>query len=109
MIIGHLIHPMRRIIVEQDFLLLPKQHQLLPQLIHDNRLAVLLNQVNRTVTTNSIAFQYSLVESMCAVTEENNKKNTTSDCSEQRIILYVIPCLTPSSFHQLISIDWKMT
>jgi hypothetical protein len=26
---------------------------------------------------------------MCAVTEENNKKNATSECSEQRIILYV--------------------
>lgn len=30
-----------------------------------------------------------LVESMCAVTEENNKKNATSECSEQRIVLYV--------------------
>jgi hypothetical protein len=34
-----------------------------------------------------MTFKYHLVESMCAVTEENNKKNATSECSEQRIIL----------------------
>jgi hypothetical protein len=79
---------MKIIIVEHDFLHLLKQHLLQQQHIQDNRLVVLLNQVNR-LKINKIIFQFLLVESMCAVTEENNKKNATSECSEQRIILYV--------------------
>ena len=43
---------------------------------------------------------FHLVESMCAVTEENNKKNVTSECSEQRIILYVV-----CNFLELILIE----
>ncbi|CAF4558329.1 unnamed protein product, partial [Rotaria sp. Silwood2] len=43
-----------------------------------------------TTTTHSrqsLSSTTESVESMCAVTEENNKKNATIECSEQRIIL----------------------
>ncbi|CAF4461235.1 unnamed protein product, partial [Adineta steineri] len=43
-----------------------------------------------TTTTHSrqsISSTTESVESMYAVTEENNKKNATADCTEQRIIL----------------------
>ncbi len=88
MIILHRIHRMKIILVEQDFLHLLRQHRLQQPHIQDNRLVVLLNQVNQENTSfnSNVLF---LVESMCAVTEENNKKNATSECSEQRIILYV--------------------
>lgn len=67
-----------------------KQHQLQQQHIHDNRSAVQLNQVHRLFNTMFILTFFHLVESMCAANEENNKKNVTNECSESRVILYVI-------------------
>ena len=49
-IIHHQIHHMKVTIVVQDCSLQLKQHRLLPQLIHDNRLVVQQNQVTETMS-----------------------------------------------------------
>lgn len=81
---------MKIIHVEQDFLHQHKQHQLQQQHIHGNQLVVQLNQVIFHYKSIRKYYEISfffLVESMCAVTEENNKKNAISECSDQRITL----------------------
>ena len=83
----HRIHRMKATLAVHFSLHQLKQHPLQPRLILANRSAVQPSQVLAEVPSNeqSHVILFS-VESICAATQENNKKNVTIECADQRIV-----------------------